>query len=96
MIVSRFYTTITLTDGEDFVCEAEVDHADQNLTVRFTTASENDLRFFQIQKQDGGYHMLHQPDETDRTDRELEMHLNEWFRQLEVNLRDVNRESSEI
>lgn len=83
MIVKKFYNTITLTTGEDFVCEAEVDIAEHRMTVRFTTASENDLRFFAIQKQDEGYYLFQQPEDTDTTDKELSIYLSEWFRQLE-------------
>ncbi len=92
MVVTRYYNTITLTNGEDFVCEAEVDMADHHLTVRFTTASEHDLRFFAIQEHDQGYYVLNQPDQTDRTDRELGVYLNEWFRQLEGRLAAAKRE----
>jgi len=83
MIVKKYYNTITLSTGEDFVCEAEVNLADHHLTVRFITASENDLRFFEIQKHDEGYYLFQQPEDTDTTDKELGKHLNEWFRQLE-------------
>ncbi|HEY1005608.1 MAG TPA: hypothetical protein VGD92_00460 [Sphingobacteriaceae bacterium] len=95
MIVTKYYNTITLTNGEDFVCEAEVDLADHHLTVRFTTASEYDLRFFEIQQHDEGYYLFNQPDLTDRTDRELGVHLNEWFRQLEGKLSEAKRESTQ-
>lgn len=94
MTVTKYYNTITLTSGEDFVCEAEVDMAEDHLTVRFTTASEHDLRFFEIQRHDEGYYLFNQPDETDRVDRELGIHLNEWFRQLEGSISRVRKESA--